>query len=71
MVDTTLISAPSSTKNKEHKRDPQMHSCKKGQHMYFGKKAHIGDNAESGLVHTVRDTSGNVNDVTEGNRLMH
>jgi IS5 family transposase len=71
VVDATLIAAPSSTKNKEHKRDPQMHSSKKGQQMYFGMKAHIGADAESGLVHTVRGTSGNVNDVTEGNSLLH
>jgi transposase, IS5 family len=71
VVDATLIAAPSSTKNKEHKRDPQMHSSKKGQQMYFGMKAHIGADAESGLVHTVRGTSGNVHDVTEGNSLLH
>jgi len=44
-VDATLIAAPSSTKNKEHKRDPQMHSSKKGQQIYFGMKAHIGADA--------------------------
>jgi len=71
VVDATLIAAPSSTKNKEHKRDPEMHSSKKGQQMYFGMKAHIGTDAESGLVHTVRGTSGNVNDVIEGNSLLH
>ena len=56
VVDATLIAAPSSTKNKGHKRDPEMHSSKKGQQMYFGMKAHIGADAESGLVHTVRGT---------------
>ena len=71
VVDATLIAAPSSTKNKDHKRDPDMHSSKKGEQMYFGMKAHIGADAESGLVHTVRATSGNVNDVTEGNSLLH
>lgn len=71
VVDATLIAAPSSTKNKEHKRDPEMHSSQKGQQMYFGMKAHIGADAESGLVHTVRGTSGNVHDVTEGNSLLH
>jgi IS5 family transposase len=71
VVDATLIAAPSSTKNKEHQRDPNMHSSKKGQQMYFGMKAHIGADAESGLVHTVRGTSGNVSDVTEGNSLLH
>jgi IS5 family transposase len=71
VVDATLIAAPSSTKNKDHKRDPDMHSSKKGEQMYFGMKAHIGADAESGLVHTVRGTSGNVSDVVEGNSLLH
>jgi IS5 family transposase len=71
VVDATLIAAPSSTKNKDHKRDPDMHSSKKGEQMYFGMKAHIGADADSGLVHTVRGTSGNVHDVTEGNSLLH
>lgn len=71
VVDATLIAAPSSTKNKDKARDPDMHSSKKGEQMYFGMKAHIGADAESGLVHTVRGTSGNVHDVTEGNSLLH
>ena len=71
VVDATLIAAPSSTKNKDHKRDPDMHSSKKGEQMYFGMKAHIGADAESGLVHTVRGTSGNVHDVVKGNSLLH
>ena len=71
VVDATLIAAPSSTKNKDHKRDPDMHSSKKGEQMYFDMKAHIGADADSGLVHTVRGTSGNVHDVTEGNSLLH
>jgi IS5 family transposase len=71
VVDATLIAAPSSTKNKDKERDPEMHSSKKGEQMYFGMKAHIGADAESGLVHTVRGTSGNVHDVTEGNNLLH
>jgi IS5 family transposase len=71
VVDATLIAAPSSTKNKDHARDPQMHSSKKGEQMYFGMKAHIGADAESGLVHTVVGRSGNVHDVTQGNSLLH
>ena len=71
VVDATLIAAPSSTKNKDKERDAEMHSSKKGQQMYFGMKAHIGAHAESGLVHTVRGTSGNVHDVREGNSLLH
>jgi transposase, IS5 family len=71
VVDATLIPAPSSTKNKDNARDPEMHSSQKGKQWYFGMKAHIGADADSGLVHTVRGTSGNVHDVTEGNSLLH
>ena len=71
VVDATLIAAPSSTKNKDHARDPEMHSSKKGEQMYFGMKAHIGADAASGLVHTVRGTSGNVHDIVEGSSLLH
>jgi transposase, IS5 family len=70
-VDATLIAAPTSTKNKDHARDPEMHSSKKGKQYYFGMKAHIGVDAESGLVHTVRGTSGNVHDINEANSLLH
>ena len=70
-VDATLIAAPSSTKNKDRKRDPEMHSSQKGRQWHFGMKAHIGVDADSGLVHTVRGTSGNAADVVEGNSLLH
>jgi IS5 family transposase len=70
-VDATLIAAPSSTKNKDKARDPEMHSSQKGRQWYFGMKAHTGVDAHSGLVHTVRGTSGHVADVTEGNSLLH
>ena len=71
VVDATLIAAPSSTKNKDKARDPEMHSAQKGNQWHFGMKAHIGADADSGLVHTVRGTGANVNDVTEGNSLLH
>lgn len=71
VVDATLIAAPSSTKNNSGQRDPEMHQSKKGNQWYFGMKAHIGVDAESGLVHTVRATAGNVNDVVEANALLH
>lgn len=71
VVDATLIAAPTSTKNKDKARDPEMHSSKKGNQWYFGMKAHIGADAESGLVHTVRGTSGHVSDVAEANTLLH
>jgi IS5 family transposase len=70
-VDATLIAAPSSTKNASGERDPQMKQSKKGNQWYFGMKAHIGVDADSGLVHTVRGTAGNVNDVIEANTLLH
>ena len=71
VVDATLIAAPSSTKNLDGERDPEMKQSKKGQQWYFGMKAHIGVDAESGLVHTVRGTAGSVNDVLEANALLH
>ena len=70
-VDATLIAAPISTKNKDKKRDPEMHSSKKGSQWYFGMKAHIGVDAESGLAHSVRGTSGHTSDIAEGNSLLH
>ena len=63
IVDSTLIAAPSSTKNKEKQRDPEAHSVKKGNQWYFGYKEHIGVDADSGLVHTVETTAANVHDV--------
>ena len=71
VVDATLIAAPSSTKNASGERDPEMHQTKKGNQWYFGMKAHIGVDAESGLVHTVKGTAGNVSDVVEANGLLH
>ena len=71
VVDATLIAAPSSTKNASGERDPEMKQSQKGQQWFFGMKAHIGVNADSGLVHTVRGTSGSVNDVVQANTLLH
>ncbi len=71
VVDATLIAAPSSTKNRSGTRDPEMHQTKKGNQWYFGMKAHIGADRDSGLVHTVVGTAANVNDVTVGNDLLH
>lgn len=70
-VDATLIAAPTSTKNKDNARDPEMHSSKKGNQWYFGMKAHIGVDADSGLVHTVKGTAGHVHDINEANALLH
>ena len=71
IVDATLIAAPPSTKNKEGKRDPEMHQSKKGNQWHFGMKAHIGVDAQSGLVHTLVGTAANVHDVTQAQALLH
>ena len=71
IVDATIIAAPSSTKNGDGRRDPEMHQTKKGNQWYFGMKAHIGVDADSGLVHSVEGTAANVNDVTQAHKLLH
>ena len=62
IVDATIISAPSSTKNATGKRDPEMHQTKKGNQWYHGMKVHIGVDAGTGIVHTVIGTAANVHD---------
>lgn len=71
IVDATLISAPPSTKNREGKRDSEMHQTKKGKQWHFGMKVHIGADAQSGLVHTLIGTAANVHDVTQAQALLH
>lgn len=71
VVDATLIAAPSSTKNSTGERDPEMHQTRKGKQWHFGMKAHIGVDADSGLVHAVVGTAANVNDVTQAGQLVH
>ena len=71
LVDATLIAAPSSTKNQAHSRDPEMHQTKKGNQWYFGLKAHIGVDQESGLVHTLKTTAANVSDISQTAALLH
>lgn len=71
IVDATIISAPSSTKNAEGRRDPQMHQTRKGNQWYFGMKAHIGADAKSGLVHSLEGTPANVSDVSQTKHLLH
>ena len=70
-VDAALITAPSSGKNKDRARDPERHSSHKGKKWHFGMKTHIGVDADLGLVHTGRGTSGNVAYVTEGHSPQH
>ena len=71
VVDAALIAYATSTKNKDRIRGPDMHSSKKSNQWLFGMKAHIGADAESGLVHAVRGTSGHVSDIAEANPLLH
>jgi IS5 family transposase len=70
IVDATILNAPSSTKNASGKRDPEMHSTKKGNEWYFGMKAHIGVDAGSGYTHTVEATAANEHDVTKTYSLI-
>lgn len=71
IVDATIIAAPSSTKNADGERDPEMHQTKKGSQWYFGMKAHIGVDADSGLVHTVTTTAASEADVEQLADLLH
>ena len=71
IVDATIIEAPSSTKNRLGERDPELHQTKKGNTWHFGMKLHIGVDADTELVHSVRATAANVADVTEAHRLLH
>jgi IS5 family transposase len=71
MVDATIIAAPSSTKNKQGERDPEMHQTKKGNQWYFGMKAHIGADTASGLVHSVVGTAANVSDISQTHEVLH
>jgi IS5 family transposase len=71
IVDATIIPAPSSTKNAQGERDPEMHQTKKGNQWYFGMKAHIGVDADSGLVHSVSTTPANEPEVEEVALLLH
>ena len=71
LVDATLIAAPSSTKNQQKQRDPEMHQTRKGNQWYFGMKAHLGADRDSKLVHTVVVTAANVADVTQTAELLH
>jgi len=70
LVDATIINAASSTKNKDKKRDPEMKQTRKGNQWYFGMKAHIGVDSESGMVHTVVSTAANESDISQASQLI-
>ena len=71
IVDATIISAPSSTKNRTKERDPEMHQTKKGNQWYFGMKAHIGVDSRTKLIHSVAATAANVHDSQVLPELLH
>ena len=71
IVDATIIHAPSSTKNREQKRDEEMHQTKKGKQWYFGMKAHVGVDSKTKLIHSVVATAANVADCTVLPDLLH
>lgn len=71
IVDATLIHAPSSTKNREQQRDPEMHQTKKGNQWYFGMKAHVGVDSKTKLIHSALVTPANVADSTVLPELLH
>ena len=71
IVDASIVAAPSSTKNRQRARDPEMHQTRKGKQWYFGMKAHIGVDSESGLTHGLATTAANGSDVTHAHLLLH
>ena len=71
IVDATIIAAPSSTKNREGKRDPEMHQTKKGNEWQFGMKMHIGVDDGLGLIHSIETTGANEHDITQTEKLLH
>lgn len=71
IVDASIINAPSSTKNKDKQRDPEMHQTKKGGEWYFGMKMHIGVDSKTGVVHSVAMSAANVHDSQVIGELLH
>ena len=71
IMDATIITAPSSTKNEDGKRDPEMHQTKKGNQWYFGMKAHIGVDSKETIIHSVSATAANVHDSQTIPDLLH
>jgi IS5 family transposase len=71
IVDATLIHAPSSTKNREQSRDPEMHQTRKGKQWYFGMKAHVGVDSKTKIIHTAVATAAHVSEVAILPDLLH
>ena len=71
IVDATIIQAPSSTENRAGEWDPKMHQAENGNQWHFDMKAHIGVDADTGIVHSMRATAANTHDVTQAHNLLH
>ena len=71
IVDATIIAAPSSTKNQDGERDPEMHQTRKGNEWHFGMKMHIGVDDRDGLIHSIETTAANVHDLNAADQLLH
>jgi len=71
IVDATIIAAPSSTKNADGERDPEMRQTKKGNEWHFGMKAHVGVDKKTKLIHSVVATPANVADGNVVGDLLH
>jgi IS5 family transposase len=71
IVDATIISAPTSTKNQSGKRDPEMHQTRKGNEWHFGMKMHIGVDETFGVIHSLETTPANTHDITQAEHLLH
>lgn len=71
ILDATILSAPSSTKNEAGERDPEMHQTRKGNQWYFGMKLHIGVDDAFGLIHSLHTTAANAADVSVADKLLH
>lgn len=71
IVDASIIAAPTSTKNKAGKRDPEMHQTKKGNEWHFGMKMHIGVDESLGLIHSIATTAANAHDISQADQLLH
>jgi IS5 family transposase len=71
IVDATIISAPTSTKNRDGERDPEMHQTKKGNEWHFGMKMHIGVDETFGVIHSMETTPANTHDITQTEQLLH
>lgn len=71
IMDASIISAPTSTKNQAKERDPEMHQTKKGKQYYFGMKLHIGVDDVSGVIHSLETTAANEHDLNAVENLLH